>query len=197
MNFRRGFKADAERLATELRSRIGLIATEPLNQDRLADLLNARIVSADTLVPLARLAELKALQDDAFSACTFALDNGTVIVYNPLASLGRRNSDIAHELAHLALDHKLRRTEKIGAFPFFTCDADQEAEANWLAGVLLLPRAALVESLKRGLGVEEIASKYGTSSPMARFRMNSTGAYVQTQRARQLGSNPQGQSPIR
>jgi Zn-dependent peptidase ImmA (M78 family) len=184
MSFRRGFKADAERLAEELRGQLGLRPTDRIDLQKLAGMLNARIVSADVLVPIARLAELKAIQDDAFSACTFTLEKESIVVFNPLNVKGRRNSDIAHELAHVALSHKLRRTERIGAFPFFTCDADQEAEANWLAGVLLVPRAALVECMHRGLDIEAIASKFEVSEAMVRFRMHATGAALQLGRER-------------
>src|SRR4051812_46970739 len=102
MSFRRGFKSDAERLAEELRRRLGVRVNEQMDLQELATILKARIVPADSLVPLARLAELKAIQDDAFSACTFTVGSESVIVFNPLNIGGRRNSDIAHELSHLA-----------------------------------------------------------------------------------------------
>src|SRR5437870_5741494 len=129
MSFRRGFKSEAERLAEELRKQAGVAPESVLHLGRLADLLNARLVSADALVSVARLAELRAIQDDAFSACTFTFDTGSVVVFNPLNSKARQASDVAHELAHLALNHRLRRTERVGPFAFFTCDPDQESEA--------------------------------------------------------------------
>jgi hypothetical protein len=42
-------------------------------------------------------------------------------------------SDIAHEVAHVLLNHELASVEKIGKLNFFTCDPDEEQEANWLA----------------------------------------------------------------
>lgn len=190
MSFRRGFKAEAERLAAQLRGDAGVLGDGPLPLDRLAGLLKARIVAADKLVPRSRLAQLNALQDDAFSACTFSFDDESVVVFNPLHLKGRQNSDIAHELAHLALGHTLRRIERIGAFSFFTCDADQEAEANWLAGALLLPRGVLLQSLHRALGAEQIAAQYEVSPQMANYRLKSTGVATQFERARRLRGTP-------
>src|SRR5207245_8775387 len=42
---------------------------------------------------------------------------------------------------------------------FFTCDPDEEQEANWLAGCLLLPRDLLVRSLRSGLDAVAIRSE--------------------------------------
>src|SRR5579862_2519260 len=119
MSLRRGFKAEAERLAEQLRTQAGAKDDSSLDLDQVAALLKARIVPGDSVLSRARFLELKALQDDAFSACTFSFPGEAVIVFNPLNVLGRRNSDIAHELSHLALDHRLRRTERIGSFSFF------------------------------------------------------------------------------
>ena len=106
---------------------------------------------ADELTSLTRLKELEALQPGAFSACTFDLGTRKVIVCNPLATAERRRSDVSHEASHLLLDHKVREVEQLGGLSFFTCDPDEEQEANWLAGCLLLPRDLLVRSLRNGL----------------------------------------------
>ena len=62
------------------------------------------IRSAGDLVDVRSLRELEALHPGAFSACTFRpRDDRTVVVYSPLNSVARRNSDLAHELAHIIL----------------------------------------------------------------------------------------------
>jgi len=62
-----------------------------------------------------------------------------VTVYNPCSEASRTSSDLAHELAHLLLNHDVRELQQIAGHTFFTCNHDQEEEANWLAGCLLLP----------------------------------------------------------
>jgi Zn-dependent peptidase ImmA (M78 family) len=68
-----------------------------------------------------------------------------------------------------------------------TYNEDQEQEADWLAGCLLLPRDALLTIRRRRLSDEEACAQYGVSSPMLRFRFNITGVDVQLKRARSPG----------
>ena len=82
----------------------------------------------------------------AFSAATFHLPNGrTVAVFNPCSEdPGRTKSDIGHELAHILLDHDVREIQQLAGQTFITCNPEQEEEATWLAGCLLLPRPLLL-----------------------------------------------------
>lgn len=182
---RRGFKTQAERLAADIRERHGCRDDEPAPLDAVADGLGAEIVPADRLVDRSRLEELQELQADAFSAATFRRHDGRrVIVYNPLHAEGRSRSNQAHELAHIILDHKVRTLERVGDLNFLTCDVEQEEEADWLGGCLLLPRQLLVRAAYKGMGPAEIADHYKTSEPMARFRLNASGVLVQIGRAK-------------
>jgi Zn-dependent peptidase ImmA (M78 family) len=181
---RRGFKTEAERLANDCRSRLGCGKFDPAPLAGVAAELGAEIVSAADLVAIERLEELKALQDDALSAGTFRRRNGRkVIVFNPLHEEGRRNSDIAHELAHLLLGHNVRTIESVGDVRFLTCDREQEEEADWLGGCLLLPRDLLVKAAFAKMGPAEIAATYKTSEQMAKFRLNASGVLVMVGRA--------------
>lgn len=190
---RRGFKAEAERLAGDIRSRHGCGELDPAPLEAVAQELGIGIRSADELVERRRLEELEQLQADAFSAATFQLPGGArVIVYNPLHSAGRTRSNQAHELAHIVLDHDLRTIERVGSLSFFTCDTEQEEEADWLAGCLLLPRAVLLKAAKAGKTPAQVADTYGTSEPMARFRLNASGVLVQVGRSRAARARAQG-----
>ena len=181
MALRRGFKSEAERIAQRVRSELGLGAAQMVTPEVLADLLGVEVRSGDELIPLKRFVELDPIQKDAFSACTFRpSDDRVVIVYNPLSVQTRRRSDLAHELSHILLDHELSRIEKLGDATFVTCDANQEEEAAWLAGCLLLPRALLLREVRRGSSTGEIAEKCGVSEPMAQYRINVTGVARQT-----------------
>ena len=83
--------------------------------------------------------------------------------------LGRRNSDVAHELAHILLVHELSRVETIGESTFLSCDPQQKEEAGWLAGCLLLPRELLLREARRGRRASAIAEEYQVSEDMAVF----------------------------
>jgi Zn-dependent peptidase ImmA (M78 family) len=181
---RRGFKAEAERLAAQVRNELGLGPYKPLDIKALVRHVGAQLRAADELTSLTKLKELEALQPGAFSACTFDLGTRKVIVCNPLAAAERRRSDVSHEASHLLLDHKVREVEQLGGLSFFTCDPDEEQEANWLAGCLLLPRDLLVRSLRSGLDTVAIAEANTVSIQMANFRLRATGAERQVTAAR-------------
>jgi Zn-dependent peptidase ImmA (M78 family) len=181
---RRGFKAQAERLAERTRTQMSLRPHDPLDIRQLARHLNVEVIQADELVDRARLEELERLQAGAFSAATFHLPDGrTVAVYNPCSDPSRTNSDIGHELAHILLDHDAREIQRLAGHTFITCNTEQEEEATWLAGCLLLPRALLLREAYAGTNAETIAVKYKVSQHMARFRLNTSGVLLQARRA--------------
>jgi Zn-dependent peptidase ImmA (M78 family) len=171
----RGFKTLAERTALEFRSKLGLRNSDPINLTKLAGLLDARVISAEALVPIERLHEIERLQAFAFSGCTFEVRGKSVVVFNPIRAVGRQSSDIAHELAHIVLKHDLSEIEYLGDTAFRTCRSDQEEQATVLGGTLLLPRPLLLGAARRGLTLEQVAAEYDVTIEMARFRWNTTG----------------------
>ena len=178
---RRGFKAQAERLAEETRSDMGIRPSDGLDAVALATHAGANVIRADKLTSHSKLKALEALQPGAFSACTFQVRGRSIIVYSPLASFGRTQSDIAHEVSHILLGHDLQTVQQLDGLSFFTCDPDEEQEANWLASCLLLPRTLILQAVRRGLSAVEIAQKHGVSQPMAEFRIRATGVLRQVQ----------------
>lgn len=175
----RGFKARAERLAEGTRSAMGLQPSDVLDAEALASHAGAEVRSAAELTSLSKIKKLEALQPGAFSACTFQVRGRPIIVHSPLASHGRTQSDIAHEVAHILLGHDLQTVQQLDGISFFTCDPDEEQEANWLAGCLLLPRKLLLQAARRGLGPADIAQNYGVSRQMAEFRLRASGVQRQ------------------
>ena len=183
MALRRGFKSEAERLAQSVREDLGLGAAEPITLEALAELLGVEIRSGDELIARSRFTALDELQSDAFSACTFRpSDDRVVIVFNPLSAPSRRMSDLAHEFAHILLDHDLSRIETLGDVTFLSCDPIQEEEAGWLSGCLLLPRPLLLAEVRRGATASDIAKRHGVSASLARYRLNATGVARQNER---------------
>jgi Zn-dependent peptidase ImmA (M78 family) len=178
----RGFKANAERQAAQLRAELGIAEYGRLRVEILADHLGVQIVSADRLVARERLEELERLQAYAFSAATFEIKGKAYVVTNPLRAEGRQASDVAHELSHLILKHELTEIREVNGLPFRTCRPEQEEEATALGGTLMLPRPLLLGAVRRGWGPEEIADEYGVTGDMARFRYNATGVAKQIRR---------------
>ena len=184
MALRRGFKSEAERIARRVRVDLGLNAADPVAPKLIAELLGIEVRAGDELLPRERFQELEDIQPDAFSACTLrpSLDR-VVVVHNPLSPKTRQKSDVAHELAHMLLDHELSRVQRLGDITFLSCDPVQEEEAAWLSGCLLLPRALLLAEVSGGAGAEDIARKHGVSERMAQYRLDVTGVVRQNQAA--------------
>jgi hypothetical protein len=183
---RRGFKAEAERTAARLRSELNVAADARIDVDLLAKYLGVSVRRADELVSISDLNRLNALQDGCFSAATIHLPNGAIVtITNPVnVSTGRRDSDLAHELAHVILKHLPSQVDRLGDLTFFDCDPEQEEEANWLAGCLLLSRPLLLNAARNRLTAEQVAERNNVSVEMARFRLNASGVYLQMNRAR-------------
>ncbi len=179
MTLRRGFKAEAEREAARVRKELGLASHDRFDPRELARHLRISIVDAGDLVDRDDLEELERLQSFAFSAATFEIESRKIIVVNPLRELGRQNSDIAHELAHVMLKHDLSEIREVDGMPFRTCKPDEEEEATAFGGTLLLPRPLLLSAVRRRANIEQIANQYEVTVEMARFRYNTTGVAKQ------------------
>lgn len=179
MTLRRGFKAEAEREAIRVRKELGLAAHDRLDPRELAQHLKVSVVDAGELVDVAELEELERLQAFAFSAATFKIEGKDIIVVSPLRNVGRQNSDIAHELAHVMLKHELSEIRELEGMPFRTCKPDEEEEATAFGGTLLLPRPLLLSAARRRATIDQIANQYDVTLEMARFRYNTTGVAKQ------------------
>jgi Zn-dependent peptidase ImmA (M78 family) len=171
----RGFKAQSEREAVRVRTEMGLPDTAPVDPTSLATFADARVVDAGDLVERSRLEELERIQSYAFSAATFEVHGKKVIVTNPLRSLGRLASDIAHEVSHLLLRHDLSEVREVAGMPFRTCKPDEEEQATALGATLLLPRPLLRQAALQGESIEQIADRCGVTVELARWRYNTTG----------------------
>ena len=191
MALRRGFKSEAERIADRERAKLGVGPDEPTDLPTLATLLGVEIRAGDDLIPRQRFADLERIQPGAFSSCTILPSpDRKVIIFNPLPSRSRQTSDIAHELAHVILDHDLSRIERLGGITFLTCDTAQEEEANWLSGCLLLPRPSLLVATRKGWDASTISEAYGVSEQMAQYRLNVTGVLRQYTARRNTSRSP-------
>ena len=182
MGFERGFKAKANRIALRVRAQMGLIATDPI--DPIAICAHFEIV----LIKLSEIDQQSLfLGDDnsPFSAVTVPCGIATAIVHNDSHHAYRQRSNICHELAHCFLGHKC--TPPLTPSGERARDGGIEAEANFLAGTLLMPNEAAIYVARAGL-VAQAQGLYGVSRPMLEFRLRMSGAQrIQERiRARQL-----------
>ena len=178
-----GFKSDANRIARELREELGLQSASPLDPWALAEHLGIPVVPLSEFRAAAPKAVERLMRGarSVFSAVTVFDGLKRLIVVNDSHSRERQASSLAHELAHSLLMH-----EQTAAFDepgVRRWDATQEAEADWLAGALLVSDEAAVAIARQGLRVWEAARLYGVSVEMMRFRLNVSGAKKRVERA--------------
>jgi Zn-dependent peptidase ImmA (M78 family) len=192
MQFERGFKSWSERVALAFRKDLSLRPDSPLTPTQLAEHLGVRVCTPNDIIgiPAEVLHQLLNVDPWGWSAVSIFETEFSLIIFNPRHSVGRRASDVMHELAHLVLDHKPASVivSQDGSMVLRSYNARQEDEANWLAGCLLLPRDALLRCKHLKLPVVEVAHKYGVSEKLAVFRMRITGVDRQWEAAtRQRG----------
>ena len=187
--FKRGFKAWCEKAASEIRSDLELDPADPLDPRLLADHLSVALWTPRDVDGLEESYLKVLLEDDAdsWSAVTVSINSTYVIIWNPTHSIARQASDLYHELAHILLGHKGARVDigPDGHLLLNTFDRNQEDEANWLAGCLLLPRPALIRIRSDQISQAQVRHKYFASAQMLKFRMQMTGVDLQFRRSRQ------------
>ena len=184
MVLRRGFKSEAESLSIEQRTEMKLKPVDPLDPFALAALLHIPVVSFDQCGDAMELERegrfaLVALRDRVCALTAFA-GRRRVIIYNDQNARTRQVSDIAHEISHTLLEHEPTSLEH--AERYLERDPRQEAEANYLAGALLVPREGALSLMREGMSEPDLAEHYGVSPDMARWRTRATGVTLQVER---------------
>jgi Zn-dependent peptidase ImmA (M78 family) len=176
---RRGFKSQCERRSVEIRKSLGLDHDDPLHGVDLAPQIGATIWNARDIeeLPDIDLRQLTEIDSQSWSAFTLRIGIRHLVLYNPTQSAPRINSVIMHELAHIALGHELHSASlsEDGHLVPSNYSQDQEDEADWLGGTLLLPRPALLRIRRDRLNDVAAMSKFRTSEEMLRWRFRMTG----------------------
>ena len=184
--FRRGFKSWCESASLQYRAALGLRPHEPLCAERLAVHLGLRVVPICAIPCLSAQAvrQLTLTDPGSWSAVTISVGEARIVVVNPAHSDGRRSNDLMHECAHAALNHVPPQAFRHADGPLMLSayDKQQEAEADWLAATLLLPRAALLRVIHEGTGLDHAAHQYRTSLALLRMRLDRTGVNIQARR---------------
>lgn len=187
MPFERGYKTWCERTSVAVRRHLGLRPVDPLSPEELATELNVRLLTPDEVPALSERTRMILSRSHVkdWSAATVSTSGQDAIIYNPNHFTGRRANTVMHELAHLMRGH-----EPAEIFLFETANLalraeynpEQEHEADWLAGTLLLPRPALLSIKRSRLSDERAREIYGVSTKVLHWRMNSTGVAAQVRK---------------
>lgn len=185
--FERGFKTWCERYSKEKRIALGVGPSDPLDPFELANKLGYCVWFPSDVEGLsAESASVLAQADGGWSAVTIIVEGKTLIILNSLHSKGRQASDLMHEMSHKILDHEPHEMEvsENGVMLLSAYEKQQEEEADWLSGCLLLPRDALFSIKKTGMEDSEAAKVYGVSVSMMKYRMSMTGMNKQFRNVR-------------
>lgn len=185
---RRGFKAWCEKTAERYRTALGLKPEDPLNPRHLSTLLGVIVWQPEEVPRLdeSSLQQLIYHDSDSWSAVTVRVGNANLIIVNSAHALTRQRSSMSHELAHLILDHEPGRIDlsPAGHLLLSSFERDQEEEANWLSGTLLVPRAGLKTAFRSTHDSRILANRFGVSVDMLNWRLRMTGVARQARRAR-------------
>jgi Zn-dependent peptidase ImmA (M78 family) len=179
----RGFKTRAENIALQIRKDLGLSKISPLSGNALADHLGVLLLTPKDIIGLSSSARtiLLSQSKDSWSAVTISYGEVDMIIYNSSHSKARQSSDIMHELSHLLLNHapsKFIVNPNVG-ITLRDYNEDQEDEATWLAGCLLLPREALLFIRKARINDQKAMADYSVSKDLLIYRTNVTGVKYQ------------------
>lgn len=173
MGFRRGFQSEAERISCEVREKVGLSPTDGID-------LSA--VCTEFEINILRMTELpcdssmfQATQNGKFSAMMAHIGMQSAIIHNDTHHEHRQRSNICHELAHCFLGHEA--CTLMNEDGSRSHNGEIEAEANFLGGALLLPKAAAFYVMKHGLK-SQARNIYGISNQMLNYRLGVSGAQI-------------------
>lgn len=171
MAFRRGFKADANRISLHVRAQMDLGPLDPIDPAKVCahfEIVLLRLTDLDC-----DISSFLGVSRSSFSAVTVPCGLRTAIVHNDSHHECRQRSNICHELAHCFLGHQC--TPPLTEFGERARDGGIEAEANFLAGTLLIPNEAAIYVVRQGL-ISAAQDIYGVSGSMLEYRLRVSGA---------------------
>lgn len=184
---RRGFKAEVEHFALEIRAELKLGPQARLDPRELAKHLEIPVLALRGLqqkhdADADAVAMFTGSSRDAFSAFTVTDGTFRMIVYNESHPETRQANSVAHELAHVLLEHEPAPSSDEYGHRFW--NAEIEEEANLLAAALLVPREGARIVLESGRTESQAAKHFGVSLQLFQWRARQTGVLRQLEFAR-------------
>lgn len=177
MALRRGFKKEAREITREVREELGVGVFAALDPYALAELYGIEVMDlTHPCLPAESVRYFTEERPHVFSGALVPLPpSGALIIENHVHHPRRRRATVAHEMAHVLLEHPfgLTLTDETGCR---TAAAEIEEEATELSGELLIPTDAARTAALKGWSDQLVARYFRVSVPMARWRMNISGA---------------------
>jgi hypothetical protein len=172
-------------IADEERAGLGLTPFQPLNPYDLAAEHGITVYPIDALTedPSTErsVRHFTQTRRSSWSAALIPVGSARIIIENTAHSRQRRRSSIAHELSHHLLEHEFDDV-LLTADGCRRFDADQERQARFLSGELMISLAAAKRAAFRGRSNRDVANAFGVSEQFAQMRL--AGPRVLAQRAR-------------
>lgn len=173
-------------VAQEERAGLGLGAADPFDPYALAKEHGIDVYTLSGLHEFGLgsevLSHFTVRDSSAWSAALLPLGDARVIIENESHRLVRRRSNIAHELGHHLLEHPFDSVI-LGEDHKRQFNEQQEKQATFMAGELLIPLAAAERMAFDGWDNARVAAAYGVSEQFAQMQMK--GQRVRAQRAAQ------------
>ncbi|MBJ8342975.1 ImmA/IrrE family metallo-endopeptidase [Antrihabitans sp. YC3-6] len=161
-------------VAQEERSALGLSDHEPLDPYALAVEHGISVYTLadlrDNGLPLAAVDHFHHLGSSSWSAALIPLGTSRVIVENEAHARVRRRSNIAHELGHHLLEHSFEDVV-LGEDHKRQFDSDQENQAKFISGELLIPDVAARRAAYDDWDNARVARAFDVSEQFAQMRM--------------------------
>jgi Zn-dependent peptidase ImmA (M78 family) len=126
------------------------------------------------------VSQLRGIASDEWSAMSVPLDpeNGEwVVLLNDSHTIERQRITVLEEFWHILLGHKLTKIARVAEAYGRTYDKTEEHDAYYLASATLLPRAAMIDAVKKNCSSEQIAQAFGTSSELVDYRIKRLGLW--------------------
>ncbi|MBI1183588.1 ImmA/IrrE family metallo-endopeptidase [bacterium] len=174
---RRGFKTKCDSICSQIRNALRIDDYAALPEYALANHLGLKIFKPSDLLAFGfRKKHLNVLcnaNSRDFSAVAIKAKSCVLITFNEAHSPARIKSSLVHEMAHIICDHDFTQFDADTSLREFP--KDEEEEADWLAGCLLIPRNGIIWAGRKGMNLDDLANHYEVSVQMARWRVNKTG----------------------
>lgn len=174
-------------MAEELRGQLGLAAPDVLCPWKLAAYLSILVFDVKELqIPANDLEHLIGPGSQQWSGFSVREAGLVGVVLNSSHPKGRLSNTLMHEISHIYLKHGGSQVSLLpsGILLISEFSKEQEEEADWLSGALLLPRQALVRARAMRLTNAQICEKYGVSDDLCTWRLRMTGVDAQMRRRR-------------
>ena len=173
----KGFPTKSEQIAETFRTQLNIHPCGHLCAFALADHLGVSVCEAtDYGIDMVELERLT-----GWSGLYLTNQYGEkIVIHNTKHPVGRQQSTVMHELAHLICEHPLPTQVLIPELPFLRSYQQQhEQEADYLGAALQITRKGLVWAMRRSMTVEQIAKYYQASEERVLHRLNVTGVAKQ------------------